>query len=93
MINTEPIFIAIEEGFTGPMLVKGFETGPNRVKVLLQWSLSHKSCAQTLSLLMLVEQIGGNQYKLSAVNVLLILTKRDVFKDDHLNFDNLITKV
>ena len=42
---------------------------------------------------MLVEQIGENQKKLSAVNVLSILTKRDVFKEDDLNFDNKITKV
>ena len=42
MINTGPIFIAIEEGITGPMLVKGFETGPNRVKVLLQWSATNR---------------------------------------------------
>lgn len=55
--------------------------------------VSHKSSAQTLSLFMLVEQIGENQKKLSAVNVLSILTKRDVFKEDDLNFDNKITKV
>ena len=42
MINTEPIFIVIEEGFTGPMLVKGFETGMNRVKGLLQWSATNR---------------------------------------------------
>ena len=42
MINTDPIFIAIEEGFTGPMLVKGFETGTNRVKGLLQWSATSR---------------------------------------------------
>lgn len=34
MINTELPFIAFEEAFTGPMLVKGFETGMNRVKGL-----------------------------------------------------------
>lgn len=93
MINTELTFIAIEEGFTGPMLVKGFETGgPNRVKVLLQWSATnrvlrryHCSCWSNKS--------ETTKKKLSAVNVLSILTKRDVFKEDHLNFDDLIAKV
>lgn len=61
MINTETTFTAIEEGFTGPMLVKGFETGMNRVKGLVQCMVSHKSSAQTLSLFVLAEQIGENQ--------------------------------
>ena len=42
MINTETTFTAIEEGFTGPMLVKGFETGMNRVKGLVQWSATNR---------------------------------------------------
>ena len=42
MINTELTFIAFQEAFTGPMLVKGFETGMNRVKGLFQWSATNR---------------------------------------------------